>query len=156
MITPPPARRDALLRSTQGTAYDKVHALYHSWLRELVNQRDYYDLFLVSADGEILYTVRKEEDFATSLRDGLFADTELGATFTHLSENSSVEEVVFRDFIPYAPSAYKPAAFVGRALMTDGQFSGAIIVQITGPAARHPHGHGTLTRRYRQSVPCRQ
>ena len=126
----PPARRDALLRSTQGTAYDTVHARYHSWLRELVNQRDYYDLFLVSADGDILYTVRKENDFATSLRNGPFADTELGATFTYLSENSSVEKVAFRDFMPYAPSAYKPAAFVGRALMTNRRFAGALIVQL--------------------------
>lgn len=125
-----PARRDALLHSGQGTAYDAVHARYHSWLRELVDERDYYDLFLVSASGDVLYTVRKEEDFASNLLTGPFADTELGNTFTHLSDNASTDVLAFRDFVKYEPSANKPAAFVGRALMVDRRFAGALIVQL--------------------------
>ena len=126
----PPSRRDDLLRSRENSTYDTVHARYHHWLRDVVKEHDYYDLFVISASGEVLYTVHKRADFATSLVDGPFADTELADTFAQLSNDPSPGALVFGDFVAYEPSDGKPAAFVGMPLMAAGQFAGALMVQL--------------------------
>ncbi|ASJ72735.1 cache domain-containing protein [Granulosicoccus antarcticus] len=125
-----PLRRDDLLRSGENSAYDAVHARYHQWLRDLVKEHDYYDLFVVSGSGDILYTVHKRMDFATSLVDGPFADTELADTFAQLRDDAFPGDLVFGDFVAYEPNDGKPAAFVGMPLMEADGFAGALIVQL--------------------------
>ncbi|MEZ4734789.1 MAG: hypothetical protein R3E79_47460 [Caldilineaceae bacterium] len=49
------------------TEYSKVHAYYHPRLRTIMRKFDFYDLFLVNIEtGDIVYTVAKEVDYASS------------------------------------------------------------------------------------------
>ena len=57
----PLGEKDALL-SAGNTPYDVVHERYHAWFRRLLKTRGYYDIFLFSGDGSLIYTVFKDLD----------------------------------------------------------------------------------------------
>ena len=62
--------------------YSKLHAKYHPVIRDFLDQFGYYDIFLVDSDsGDIVYSVFKELDYTTSLKNGPYANTNFGRVF---------------------------------------------------------------------------
>lgn len=124
----PLGEKDKLDAASDGSAYSNTHALYHPWLRTFLRARGYYDIFLIDTDGNLVYTVFKELDYATNLLTGPYADTGLG-TVTKAVLNQG-QEVWFDDFKPYSPSHGAPAAFIGSPLKgDDGSLLGVLIFQ---------------------------
>ena len=126
----PIGRKQALLQANDGSQYSAIHGKYHDWFSQLSDSHDYYDLFMISASGDVLYTVYKEDDFASNLNTGKYRETELAKTFTDLRDDPRPRSVVFRDFNPYLPSGDIPAAFIGSPVILDGQFQGALVAQL--------------------------
>ena len=126
----PTGRKQALIQANDGSQYSAVHGQYHDWLSQLSESYEYYDLFLVSASGDVLYTVYKEDDFASNLIDGKYKESELSTAFYTLRDDSRRRSAVFRDFNPYSPSGDVPAAFMGSPIIFDGEFQGALIAQL--------------------------
>lgn len=126
----PVGRKQTLLKPADGSNYSEIHSSYHDWFLQLAVSHDYYDLFMVSADGDVLYTVYKEDDFATNLNSGPYKDTELASIFASLRENPRAEAVAFSDFFEYSASGNLPAAFIGSPVLANGQFQGAFIAQL--------------------------
>ncbi len=117
--------------ASDGTTYSQVHAKYHPWFRELLTQRDYYDIFLFDTNGNLVYTVFKERDFATSAISGEWKDTDLMALFKDIKATGKKNEMKFYDFKPYKPSNDVPAAFIGTPVYGDnGQFEGVLAFQM--------------------------
>ncbi len=90
-------------------------------------QARFYDLFLITSDGEIVYTVAREDDFATNLITGAYSDTELARAFqtaaaTHVADIS--------DFRYYSPSD-EPAAFVAAPVFRSGELIGVVALQMS-------------------------
>src|SRR3546814_17761096 len=71
----PVGERHKLDTANDGSAYSTSHARFHPWLREFLEARGYYDVFLISAKGDVVYTVFKESDFATNLETGEWKDS---------------------------------------------------------------------------------
>jgi len=79
---PHPVGGKGLLDSAaDGSGYSAVHRKYHPILREFVRRFGYHDLFLVDTEGNVVYSVSKETDFATSLLDGPYRESNLAAAF---------------------------------------------------------------------------
>ncbi len=126
----PAGEKHKLDDAKDGSGWSKVHADHHPWLRRLVEERGYYDVFLVSKSGDIVYSVFKEEDFATNLLNGPWKDTNIAELFRSIVAKPQAG-VQYTDFKPYAPSANVPAAFIGAPLMgMDGVFKGALLFQM--------------------------
>jgi len=122
--------REQLDSGSDGTSYDIAHGRYHPWLRSFRRQRGYYDLFLFDTDGNLVYTVVKEPDYATNLANGDYADTGLGEAFRRANEAGSDGATVFVDFEPYAPSNGAPAAFFARPVFhANGRRLGVVAAQ---------------------------
>lgn len=126
----PVGRKHLLISANDGTDFSHLHREYHAWTSNIAKVRDYYDIFLVDPDGNIVYTVFKEDDFATNLLTGKYKDSELGQVFADVIANPLSNEIYARDFVRYEPSHGKPAAFLGTAVNYEGDFVGAIIVQL--------------------------
>lgn len=94
-----------------GSDYSKVHGAYHPWLRGFLEKRGYYDIFLLDRNGDVVYTVFKEADFATNILNGPWKDTNLAEAFK-VSISANAGDVAFFDFKPYAPSKGAPASFI--------------------------------------------
>ena len=127
-----PAGSKQLLDSADdGTSYSQVHKKRHPWLRNFVNKKEFYDLFLINKAGDIVYTDFKERDFATNVLNGEWKDSDISTIFKKVRDNAKPGYQAFTDFRPYAPSANVPAAFVGAPIFDEnGGFEGALVFQM--------------------------
>lgn len=105
-------RKEDLDRADDNSEYSTVHGRYHPVFRKILRQWGYYDIFLISPNGDLVYTVFKEPDFATNLVTGPWKDTDLGKAFRIVRDNPTAGFQTFLDFQPYAPSQGKPASFI--------------------------------------------
>jgi methyl-accepting chemotaxis protein len=125
----PPDQRYRLHDAGDGSFYSQYHNAFHAWARQFLDHFGYYDAFLINPRGEIVYSVTKEKDFATSLKTGPYRTSPLAEVFRRAMQNPSAA-VDFSDFAHYAPSGDKPAAFAGHAIFKDGNVIGVFAVQI--------------------------
>ncbi|SDE75202.1 methyl-accepting chemotaxis protein [Rhodospira trueperi] len=127
----PVGKKDELLSGADGTEYDDAHAIYHEWFRDLQRTRGYYDVFLISPGGVVVYTVFKELDFATSLVDGEWADTGLSRVYRRVAADPRPDVLAFVDLEPYAPSHDAPAGFIATGVFdSEGAFLGVLAFQL--------------------------
>ena len=73
----PAGRRDELVKADTGSSYGFMHAIYHPTFNTLQDEMGYYDVFLFDPDGNLVYSVFKETDFATNMNTGPWANTGL-------------------------------------------------------------------------------
>jgi len=109
--------------------YSKQHALYHRKFKSILEEFGLYDIFLVNADGLVVYSVKKERDFATNLLNGPFKDSGLARAYNKAMK-LSVGKVAFDDFAPYEPSFNEEASFLATPLYFHEDLEGALIFQL--------------------------
>ena len=111
-------------------SYDAAHAQHHPYIREFLETFGYYDIFLVDLDrGNIVYSVYKELDYATSLSDGPYADTNFAQAYrqaTTLAEG----ETTLVDFSRYKPSYEAGASFMASPIFENGRRIGVLVFQM--------------------------
>lgn len=96
--------------------YSEMHKEHHPWFRQFLRARGYYDIFIFDLNGNLLYTVFKELDYATNLITGKYKDTDLGNAYRAAAASTKQGEQFFFDFKPYAPSHGAPASFISTAV----------------------------------------
>ena len=127
----PLGSRDALEYAQDGSDYSVMHKKYHPWFRHFLHQRGYYDVFLFDAEGNLVYTVFKEADFATNVVTGPWKDTDLANAFKAARDNPIDDKQNFFDFKPYAPSQGAPASFISQAILdAKGRLAGVVVFQM--------------------------
>ncbi len=108
------------------TEYDSVNQLYHPHLAKIKETYGLYDLFLVNLQGDIIYTVVHEPDFATNLVNGLYSDQNIAKAY-----QQGLDSTTIVDFDHYAPSNGDPASFVSSPIRDSvGNSIGVLIGQI--------------------------
>jgi methyl-accepting chemotaxis protein len=71
----------------------------------------YQDLFLITSEGYVFYTVAQESDYQTNLLDGPYSESSLGKLVGQVLETG---QFGLTDFGPYAPSDGDLAAFMAQ------------------------------------------
>jgi methyl-accepting chemotaxis protein len=128
-------KKHLLDMASDGSDYSTAHAKYHPWLRQFLVSRDYYDIFLFDTNGNLVYTVFKEMDFATHAETGQWKDTDLMKLFREIKTNPKKDDIHFKDFAKYAPSNNVPAGFIGTGIFDgSGNLIGVLAFQM--PIAR--------------------
>ena len=126
----PLGEKEKLDYAPDGSSYSAAHQTYHDWFREFLRARGYYDIFLIRNDGELIYSVFKELDYATNLATGEYATSDLGNAYS-TAMNLGRGDMSFFDFKPYAPSHGAPASFISTPLFdASGQRIGALVFQM--------------------------
>jgi methyl-accepting chemotaxis protein len=117
--------------ANDGSAYSQVHKLYHPYFRNLVDEKGYYDAFIFNTEGQLIYSVSKERDFATNFVNGPYHTSGLGAVVQNVLEGTD-EKVFFQDYAFYEPSHGASAAFIGSPIVDRrGNTKGVIAFQIS-------------------------
>ncbi len=123
-------QKHLLVDAGDGSAYSAAHRRYHPHFRRYLEARGYYDLFLIDNDGDIIYTVFKELDYATNLSQGQYANSGLGTVFQQ-AKDAAPGTIAFVDFAPYAPSHQAPASFMAMPVFNgDGARLGVVALQM--------------------------
>ncbi len=95
----------------------------------LSSNYDYvYDIFLIDLEGNILYSVAKEDDLGRSLVDGKYKDTKFAKTVRKTIQDKKLH---FSDMERYSPSHNIIAGFITAPLIDEnGKFIGVFAVQL--------------------------
>ena len=107
------------------TAYKEIHDIYFPFFNYYMEQYGYYDVFLINpGDGEIIFTVTKEGDFAS-------ITSEIRSSLNEVWEKALKGNTALSDTKPYPPSANAPAQFVAAPIHENGKVIGVVALQIS-------------------------
>lgn len=116
---------------SDNSSYSAAHQKYHPLIRSYLEKFGYYDIFLVDIEsGNIVYSVFKEVDYATSLLWGPYKNSNFAQAYKLARDATDSGFVGIADFKPYAPSYNKPAAFMASAVFNGGKKIGVAVFQM--------------------------
>ena len=111
------------------TALGEVDADAQAFYTQFKELEEYYDLFLIDADGDVFFSVEREPDYQTNLINGPYSSSNLASLFRKVMNSHQAELV---DFEPYAPSQNAPAAFIGQPILgKDGRLKTVVVLQLS-------------------------
>lgn len=112
--------------------YSGVHDYYHPVFSNLIQTHGFYDLFLIDIEtGSVVYSVGKEADYATSLKNGPYRTSNLARLYQRIKESQDLGNTQVEDFDFYRPSYNSPAAFAGTTIFNaENKPEGILVVQL--------------------------
>ena len=110
--------------------YHKIHNKYDPWFQLLQKVRGYYDIFLLNTNGDVVYSVTKEADFATNLFAGEWRNSGLAKTLDGALSDPPNFQRQFVDFAPYEPSNGAPASFISAPVLNGDEVLGVLAFQM--------------------------
>jgi len=119
--------------SAHGMEPDKLAALAgqaHPYLTATRDRFGYYDIFLINRNGDIVYTLTKENDLGTNLHHGPYRDSGLDKVFDQAFELLDTEITSFA----FYPPSKKPAAFIAAPVFAGKSLLGVVAVQLNEDA----------------------
>jgi len=112
-----------------GNFWAHAEEKFGPWLKQYQDEYGYYDLFLISMAGNVVYSTAKESDLGQNLETGQLKNSPLGKCFKEARTG-----IVLQDFEPYAPSNDQFCAFIGAPIKKGNELIGVVALQLpTGP-----------------------
>lgn len=128
----PEASRKLLDNAGDGSAYSKVHAIFHPLMRTAATTLSLYDFMLVDTrSGRVVYTVDKEPDFGTSLRAGPYRDSNLAVGVARCAAAPDPSATCLEDFSAYMAANGAPTAFLSAPVIEHGQVIGVLVAELS-------------------------
>ena len=126
----PLGQKEQLDIANDNSWYSDMHAKYHPIIREYLEKFGYYDIFLVEPEnGNIVYSVYKELDYATSLFNGPYRNTNF-AEVVRKTVNEGGDKPNLVDFKAYLPSYDGAASFIASPIHSGGELLGVLVFQM--------------------------
>jgi len=110
--------------------YSASHVQIHPSYQKILQNYGLYDIFLVNGNGDVIYSVSKEKDYATNLVNGVYANSGLADAFKKASKTPK-GEVALIDYKPYTPSYNQPTMFLAAPIFFREGFEGALILKLS-------------------------
>jgi methyl-accepting chemotaxis protein len=108
--------------AVKSRAWQAAENRFGSWLTRYKETYGYSDLYLVSADGRMLYSVVQGSDLGANLNHGQLKTSPAAKAF-----KKGLKRVAFQDFETYAPIGYLPAGFVSAPVHSKGKLIGVVM-----------------------------
>lgn len=106
--------------------YEEIPENVKLYLKDYKDTSHLYDLFLINALGDIVFTVVKEDDFGTNVYNGKFKKTPLAKNIIDAKRTSKIQ---LSDFMYYEPSE-QPAAFLSSPVYIKNKYVGSLAFQV--------------------------
>jgi hypothetical protein len=133
----PPERRNLLDDAGDGSAYTKLHAIYHPLMRAAAATVGFFDFMIADPkSGRVIYTMAKEVDFTTSLHIGPYRSSSVAAAVARCGVSADRSAVCLEDFATYAPSGGAPVAFMAAPVIDQGAVIGVLLAPLCGPGCK--------------------
>jgi len=110
--------------------YQEQHDRYHAQLNRYLKSFSFYDVFLFDRTARMVYSSRKETDFALDFNRGPYADSNLGDV-VRVALASDRNTVITSDLDHYAPSYFEPASFFSAPVFDGNSLIGVVAFQIS-------------------------
>ncbi|ANQ27219.1 response regulator [Vibrio natriegens] len=105
--------------------YRLLHKRYHWAYSELLKRSDFNDILLVDINGNVTYSIKKDDNYGTNLLTGRYKDAALGRAFQRLANDVSERRKVNEDYTPILISDFelengKQVAWLGAPIVQQG------------------------------------
>ena len=130
-----PHPEERLLTDSAGIAagdYDGQHRRFHAGWRTILQERGYDDVMLFNPAGVLLYTVKKNADFATDFAKGSgnpLSESPLAELFRRTS-TLPAGSVAFADFSTYSAIDNAPESFIATPVYKADKLAGVLAFEI--------------------------
>ncbi len=113
-------------KKTGGSLWNFAEQKFGPWLKQYQEAYGYYDIFLISNKGDVVYTAAREPDLGQNLIAGALKESPLGKCF-----KGALKGVHLEDFEPYAPSNNQFAGFIGAPVLRGEEVMGVVALQLS-------------------------
>ena len=114
-----PEEREQTVASDKRLGYDSTHKKYHPAFLAQRQAHDYGDIYLFDKAGNLLYSVRKQDDFVGNFAEGGdLAKTALGSVYRAALALDQPGQTAFADSAPYAPAGGRNASFIATPMFS--------------------------------------
>jgi methyl-accepting chemotaxis protein len=128
----PLGEKQKLEAADDRSTYSIWHKSYHEQIKHFLDTYGYDDVFIVHPKtGDIMYSVFKELDYATSLIDGPYANTGIGEAFRAASATTDRSFTYLTDFGSYTPSYDSSALFISAPVFSRFKMVAVLIFQLS-------------------------
>jgi len=118
--------------SNDASLYSSTHKQAHRLFRDFATQFGFEDIFLIDAvSGHVIYSVNKNLELGTSLKNGSFKDSGLAQVYRKAMEDKKKTAVSFVDFESYAPAKGQPGAFLAYKISGFRNPIGVVVLQLS-------------------------
>ncbi len=115
--------RDQLDEADDGSAYSFSHKSVHSFMRGFIEEHEYLDAVIFDANGLVLYSVKKTDEFATNIVDGPFGGSVLSEAFQAGLTTPFLSSALV-DFKRFDAKNDQPTAYVSTPIYANGKSDG--------------------------------
>jgi len=113
------------------SGYSALHTAYDKHIQDFSKKMAYQNVLLVdSGSGRVIYSANKQLEYATSLKEGAFANSALATVFQRANQSNRVE-VFLEDFKPYMPAYDAAVSFLATPIFEKGIKVGVLVLQIS-------------------------
>jgi PAS domain S-box-containing protein len=127
--------KQMLTKAADASAYSNLHGQIHPGMVKLAREAGISDILLVDyKSGYVVYSVKKNLDFASNLYDGPYKNTALGIAFKAAIGLPSAGSLKITDESIYLPALGKPTLFISAPLFSGNEMKGAIIFAVDAAA----------------------
>ncbi|MBI9034547.1 MAG: PAS domain S-box protein [Bacteroidales bacterium] len=106
--------------------YHEADVRFSDYLSFFARESEYYDLFLINRQGDIVYSITREEDFGTNLIHGKYKESELARAFIQTVKE---QDIIISKYEYYLPSD-APSSFIVAPIFNKSEIQGAIAAQL--------------------------
>lgn len=86
----------------------------------------YHDMLLITKNGDVVYSLKKESDLARNVFNPPLRDTYLGNYFVE-----GLKSIIMTDFKPYVPAGNQPTAFLFSPITVFGEVEGTVVLKLS-------------------------
>lgn len=106
--------------------WQNPHEMLHEELSTFSEKNGFYDIFIITLNGDVIFTVKHENDLYTNVLEGKYRNTGLAEVAANALKNG---KRYISEFENYEPSS-DYAAFIAEPIFSEGRIIGVVAVQI--------------------------
>jgi methyl-accepting chemotaxis protein len=124
-----PEEKDELGEPSGSSLYLGHHQRFSSVFEKISKENSFEDIFLVNADGKVVYSLLKNDIFTADLSDGAWRDSALSQAF-QVTMATGNGEIAFTDYLPYELGKRPLTSFIGKQIIVGDKIKGVFIVAL--------------------------
>jgi methyl-accepting chemotaxis protein len=123
-----------ITKALAGGDYSKVHAKWHPVFKQFVRENDYSDLYLVGVNGDVIYSVKKEDYFGATLISKQFNSTNMFKLFLALGQKGVEQDATIISDFKFFRSSNSPTSYIASPIHSraiGGKPIGVLVLRVS-------------------------
>ncbi|WP_311200190.1 methyl-accepting chemotaxis protein [Leisingera sp. M658] len=125
----PAGERYKLLDAKDKSAWSIRHKMNHTGFVTFLEEQGFLDAYLLDVQGNMVYAVQKNDDFALNYLDGPYRDSGLGVAYRAALELER-GQVFLSEMAAYKADGGRPAMFISAPILKKGAMMGALVLRV--------------------------